>query len=165
MRRRGPRGYVPARRGPGRPTPVVLAPNLQRARDEARQAYRESRERSRPWTERLRAAQRQHALERGYASRAAWRRALKDADARYGVTAETRQEISRQRYWEIVRDFREARGLTVSLQDVRTREDFRRVLLDLYSTNTAPDGPLARALVQLGRRDPTATYRVGETPK
>lgn len=164
-RRAGPRGYVPARRPSGPSTPAPLHPRLAEERVRALEAGRAARQRSRPWAERLAAAKTKYALESGYRSRAAYERAIKEADRKFGLSPEIGREIRRDRYWNVVREFRDTMHPGMKLQDVRTREDFRAVLIDLYSTDRAPDGPLAKALVRLGRRDPSATYRVGDTPK
>lgn len=164
-RRVGPRGYVPARRAPGPSRPAPLHPRVAEERAAALERGREYRQRSADWRQRLEAAKTQYAKESGYKSKAAYERAIKEADRKFGLTPEIGREVRRQRYWNLVREFRDANHPGMRLQDVRQRADFRQVLIDLYSTDRSPQGSLARALVKLGRRDPFARYAVGDTPR
>jgi hypothetical protein len=167
-RQRGPRGYVPAVRG--------VSPTQRRAAEQGRE-YR-SRETVQQFRERLEAAKAERARsilagEHGQRARElgltpssrGLRRYERSIAQKYGMTPEVSRDLNRRRYWEVVRDFRDANHPGMSLQKVRQLSGFREVLIGLESTDTSPDGPLARALVALGRRDPFARYQVGETPR
>lgn len=164
-RRAGPRGYVPARRASGPSTPAPLHPRLAEERARALEQSREYRARSADWRERLAAAKVTHARERGFPSRAAYERSVRAADLKFGLTQDVARQIGRQRYWNVVREFRDTNFPDMSLQEARQTAGFRNMLIDLYSTDRSPTGKLARALVTLGRRDPFAKYNVGDTPK
>jgi hypothetical protein len=146
---KGPRGYVPARRG-ATPTQRFQA---ERAAQKIENVERAAKAKglSVPQYERGERLVREGRL-----------RALGPQTARELERAE--RSLSSHRYWELVRDFQKHSAPGANMQQLRSTPEFRQMLLDLWSGDRSKRGRMHDALVALGRRDPRANYAVGDTP-
>lgn len=77
---------------------------------------------------------------------------------------QTRYQYFRGMYLDQLNIARSAEGLPpMTVGQLRTDPTFKRWYRDTKSKNTSPNGPLARALAQIGLRDASWTHNVGET--
>jgi hypothetical protein len=73
-----------------------------------------------------------------------------------------------ERYYKLVGEryeYLRSQGAKLTKGEIRKSPEMRELIRDLRTRNTAATGRKARALVQLGLRDETWTFAVGETPK
>jgi hypothetical protein len=71
------------------------------------------------------------------------------------------------RYSDLLRDrraFLSKAGVKTTVGEIRSSEEMKAIMRDLRSRDKSLRGRTHRALVQLGRRDPNASYPPGESP-
>jgi hypothetical protein len=70
-----------------------------------------------------------------------------------------------QTLWKERQELLKKAGVKVSLKEVRESKEMKDILRGLRSKDNSARGAKARALVQLGLRDESWTWAVGETPR
>lgn len=70
-----------------------------------------------------------------------------------------------QQYWKFVKAWQRGTKSPLDAREVSRSKEFKEKYAGFRSKDNSPTGAKARFLVELGWRDPQATYAVGESPR